>query len=221
MTLESVELESAPQPTASVIWMHGLGADGNDFVPIVDQMNLTRAAHLRFVFPHADAIPVTINGGYVMRAWYDILRPDAVPAEDEAGLVRSQTQIEALIAREKARGIPAARIVLAGFSQGAAMTLLTGLRHAERLAGLICLSGYLPLATQTATQRHAANANVPVFMAHGRQDGVIPIARALASRAALEQLGYSIDWHEYPMPHSVCADEIRDLGHWFERILPA
>lgn len=221
MTLESVELESAPQPTASVIWMHGLGADGNDFVPIVDQMNLTRAAHLRFVFPHADAIPVTINGGYVMRAWYDILRPDAVPAEDEAGLVRSQTQIEALIAREKARGIPAARIVLAGFSQGAAMTLLTGLRHAERLAGLICLSGYLPLATQTAAKRHAANADVPVFMAHGRQDGVIPIARALASRTALEHLGYTVDWHEYPMPHSVCADEIRDLGHWFERILPA
>lgn len=220
-TLESIELESGPEPTASVIWMHGLGADGNDFVPIVDQMNLARAAPIRFVFPHADAIAVTINGGYVMRAWYDILAPGTIPAEDEIGLVRSQAQIEALIAHENARGIPASRIVLAGFSQGAAMTLLTGLRHAERLAGLACLSGYLPLATHTAAQRHAANANVPVFMAHGRQDAVIQIARALASRAALEQLGYSIDWHEYPMPHSVCADEIRDLGHWFERILPA
>lgn len=220
MILESIELVSGPTPTASVIWLHGLGADGNDFVPIVGQMNLQRVAPIRFVFPHASEIPVTINGGHVMRAWYDILGANSTQTEDEPGLLRSQAQIEALIAREKSRGIAASRIVLAGFSQGCAMTLLTGLRHCERLAGLVCLSGYLPLAQQTGAQRHAANHDVPVFMAHGRHDPVIPFARAAQSRALLEQLGYAIEWHEYPMPHSVCAEEIRDLGHWFEHVLP-
>jgi len=221
MILESIELVSGPTPTASVIWLHGLGADGNDFVPIVGQMNLARVAPIRFVFPHASEMPVTINGGRVMRAWYDIPGANSTQTEDEPGLLRSQAQIEALIAREKSRGIAASRIVLAGFSQGCAMTLLTGLRHSERLAGLVCLSGYLPLAQQTAAQRQAANHDIPVFMAHGRQDPVIPFARAAQSRALLEQLGYVIEWHEYPMPHSVCAEEIRDLGHWFERVLPA
>ena len=222
-TLEKIELETAPKPDAAVIWLHGLGADGNDFVPVVPELNLARAdgktAAIRFIFPHATMIPVTLNGGYVMRAWYDILGTDLARREDESGLRRSQQSIEALIANERARGIACERIVLAGFSQGCALTLLTGLRHSERLAGLICLSGYLPLAAKTATERSATNASVPIFMAHGRQDPMITMDRAQASRQALTALGYTIEWHDYPMPHSVCAQEIDDIGTFLRRVL--
>jgi len=212
--LQSIETETAPNPTASVIILHGIGADGNDFVPVAGELDLRAIGPVRFVFPHAPTRPVTINGGYVMRAWYDILGLDSQQREDEAGLRESQSLVEGLIAREKARGVAARRIVLAGFSQGGAMTLMTGLRHDERLAGLVGLSGYLPLAAKAEAERHAANRDVPIFLAHGTQDPIIPIARARASRDALVAMGHAVDWHEYAMPHSVCAEEIADLERW-------
>jgi phospholipase/carboxylesterase len=220
--LEAIEVETAPGARASMIVLHGLGADGNDFVPVARELDLREAGPVRFVFPHAPSRPVTINGGYVMPAWYDILALDSGGLrEDEAGLRESQAQVEALIAREKERGVPASRIVLAGFSQGCAMTLMTGLRHAERLAGLVGLSGYLPLATQAEAERHDANRETPIFLAHGTQDPVIPIARARQSRDVLLALGHAVEWHEYAMPHSVCAPEIADLNRWLLRLLGA
>lgn len=219
MSLECIEMQSTDTPGASLIVLHGLGADGNDFVPIARELDLSPVGGARFVFPHAPMRPVTMNGGYVMRAWYDIAGTPQARVEDEAGLRASQAQIEALIAREVARGMPARRIVLMGFSQGCAMTLLTGLRHAERLAGLVGLSGYLPLAAHTAAERSAANADVPIFLAHGREDPMIGIDRATASRDALRALGYDIEWHDYAMPHSVCMDEIADLNRWLLRVL--
>jgi len=218
--LQTIEIESAPNPTAAVIWLHGLGADGNDFVPIVRELDLSGSQAIRFIFPTAPTMPVTINGGYMMRAWYDIFTPDLVRREDEPGLRASQALVEALIAKEKARGIPAERIVLAGFSQGCAMTLQTGLRHPEKLAGLMCLSGYLPLAATIEAERHAANHATPIFMAHGRQDPVVVIARAEQSRDALKALGHDIEWHEYQMQHSVCPEEVDDIGQWLARVLP-
>jgi phospholipase/carboxylesterase len=203
-----------------VIWLHGLGADGNDFVPIVRELDLSGSQAIRFIFPTAPTMPVTINGGYVMRAWYDIFTPDLVRREDEPGLRASQALVEALIAKEKARGIPAERIVLAGFSQGCAMTLQTGLRHPEKLAGLMCLSGYLPLAAMIEAERHAANHATPIFMAHGRQDPVVVIPRAEQSRDMLKALGHDIEWHEYQMQHSVCQEEVDDIGQWLARVLP-
>ncbi len=217
--LETIEVTSAENPTAAVIWLHGLGADGNDFVPIVRELDLAGCPAIRFIFPHADTMPVTVNGGYVMRAWYDIFTPDLVRREDAAGLRNSQEKIEALIAREIARGIPADKIVLAGFSQGCAMTLQTGLRYPQKLAGLLCLSGYLPIHATVAAERSLANADTPIFMAHGRGDGVVTIDRAENSRDLLKELGYAIEWHEYLMPHSVCAEEIDDIGPWLKRVL--
>ena len=219
MPLEVIEVETAPNPTASVIILHGLGADGNDFVPVAQELELSRVGAVRFVFPHGPMRPVTINGGYVMRAWYDILGLDGPALEDEAGLRASQALIEELIANERARGIAAARIVLAGFSQGCAMAFMTGLRHGERLAGLLGMSGYLPLAAKTAAERSAANAGVPIFQAHGSADPMIAIARAIQSRDALLALGYPVEWHAYPMPHSVCAQEIVDMNRWLLRVL--
>jgi phospholipase/carboxylesterase len=219
MTLKTIEIETAPHPRATVLLMHGLGADGNDFVPIAGELDLSAVGPVRFVFPNAPIMPVTINGGYQMPAWYDILGPDLAKREDEAGLRASLAAIEALLAREKARGIPAERIVIAGFSQGCAMALLTGLRHAERLAGIVALSGYLPLAATTAAERSAANAHTPIFMAHGQQDNVVVPQRAAASHDALRALGYSVDWHEYPMAHSVCMEEIADLSQWLNKVL--
>lgn len=219
MSLAPIEIETAPQPTASVIVMHGLGADGNDFVPIARELDLSSVGPVRFVFPNAPHIPVTINGGRPMPAWYDIALPDPHRNEDETGLRRSQAQIEALIAHEKSRGIPADRIVLAGFSQGCAMALMTGLRHAERLAGIVGLSGYLPLAAKTAAERHAANHDTPLFLAHGVQDNVVVLARAVASRDALAALGCKVEWHQYPMQHSVCEEEIADLNDYLLRVL--
>ena len=220
MSLEAIEHQTGAAPRASVIVLHGLGADGNDFVPMARELELAAVGPVRFVFPHAPTRPVTINGGYVMRAWYDILGLDShQQREDEAGLRESHALVEALIAGETARGIPAGRIVLAGFSQGCAMTLMTGLRHDERLAGLAGLSGYLPLAAKAEAERHAANRDTPVFLAHGTGDPVIPIARGRQSRDALVSLGHAVEWHEYPMPHSVCAAEIADLNRWLLRVL--
>ena len=219
MPLEALEIETGDAPRASVIVLHGLGADGHDFVPIVQELELAAAGPLRFVFPHAPMRPVTINAGYVMRAWYDILGNDLQRQEDEAGLRASQAEIEALIERERQRGIDASRIVLMGFSQGCAVSLLTGLRYPERLAGIVGLSGYLPLAASTAAERSAANADVPIFLAHGRLDPIVTFARGAASRDALRALGHDVEWHEYPMEHSVCLEEITDLGQWRTKVL--
>jgi phospholipase/carboxylesterase len=217
--LETIQIETAPNPTAAVIWLHGLGADGSDFVPLVPELDLTDAPPIRFVFPSAPTMPVTINGGYVMRAWYDILGTDLVNREDENGLRKSQAMVEALIAQEKARGIAAERIVLAGFSQGCAMTLQTGLRHPEKLAGLLGLSGYLPIRAAVEAERHAANHETPIFLAHGRIDPVVPIDRAEKSRDILRDLGYRVEWHEYMMQHAVCEEEIEDISTWLKQVL--
>ncbi len=219
MTLESIDIETGTDPGASIIVLHGLGADGNDFVPICDELELDAVGPVRFVLPHAPMRKVTINAGYVMRAWYDILGTDLVRIEDEPGLRASQQEVQALIARENARGVPSRRIVLAGFSQGCAMTLLTGVRHGERLAGLAGLSGYLPLATTTAAERSAANRDVPIFQAHGLHDPMIPVQRGRTSRDALVALGYPVEWHEYPMEHSLCLEEVADLNAWLLRVL--
>lgn len=219
MSLPPIEIETGPNPTASIVLMHGLGADGNDFVPIAQELDLSSVGPVRFVFPNAPVMPVTINGGYQMPAWYDIYGPNLVQREDEAGLRRSQASIEALIEKEKARGIAAGRIVVAGFSQGCAMALMTGLRHSQKLAGIVGLSGYLPLAATLAAERNAANHDTPIFLAHGSADPVVVLPRATATRDALKALGYQVDWHEYPMAHSVCMEEIADLNAWLLRVL--
>lgn len=219
--LDTVEIQTGDSPTASIIWMHGLGADANDFVPIVRELDLRDCPQIRFVFPNAPQIPVTLNGGYIMPAWYDIAAAgtDINRREDENGLRHSQTQIEALIAREIERGVAADKIVIAGFSQGCAMTLQVGLRHPQKLAGLMCLSGYVPLADKVADERHAANQNTAIFMVHGTADPVIPIQRAEQSRDLLKQLGYQVEWHDYWMQHSVSPQEVIDIGNWLRKVL--
>jgi len=217
--LETLEVETAPSPRAAVIWMHGLGADGYDFVDIPPLLRLPESLAVRFVFPHAPMQPVTINGGMVMRAWYDVRHDAGARRQDEAGIRASQQHIEALIAREKARGVTAARLVLAGFSQGGAMALHTGLRHGEPLAGIMALSCFLPLAERLAGEASAANRDTPIFLAHGTHDPVIPLARARHAHEVLAGLGYRVEWHEYPMPHSVCDAELPDIGAWLTRIL--
>ena len=219
--LEAIEIETAASPGASIIWMHGLGADGHDFVDVVPELGLPARPGVRFVFPHAPMRPVTINGGYVMRAWYDIRDDGGVRREDSAGVRASQKAVEALIAREKERGVPAAAIVLAGFSQGGAMALHTALRHTERLAGVMALSCSLPLADTLAAEAAPANRDVSIFMAHGTHDPMIPMARALRAREVLTGLGYRLEWHEYPMPHSVCVEEIAHIGAWLAKVLGA
>lgn len=218
-SLQVIETETGDKPTATILIMHGLGADGRDFMPVAEQLDLPSVGPVRFLFPSAPSLPVTINGGYVMPAWYDILGTDLVRREDEGGLRQSQATIDALITKEIDRGIAAHRIVVAGFSQGCAMALMIGLRFHQRLGGIAALSGYLPLATTTAAERSAVNAGLPIFMAHGTWDGVVPIARAEASRDALAALGYGVDWHPYPMEHSVCPQEIADLQAWLLRVL--
>jgi phospholipase/carboxylesterase len=215
--LDAIEIETGKNPAASVIWLHGLGADGNDFAPIVPELRLPKAA-IRFVFPHAPVQPVTINGGMRMRAWYDIT-DGAIRREDERGVRASQVLIETLIAREKKRGTKAERLVLAGFSQGGAIALHTGLRHPERIAGIMALSTYVPVAEKLSAEASAANRHVPIFMAHGTHDPVIPLARAEQSRGLLESLGYPVEWHEYGMPHSVCPEELADIGTWLGKVL--
>lgn len=220
--LETIELETAKNPTAAVIWMHGLGADGNDFVPIVNELDLAGAPGIRFVFPHAPMRPVTINNGYVMRAWYDVSFGDLEGRSrkaDEKGVRESQMQIGELVERETARGIAAGKIVLAGFSQGGAIALHTGLRHPEKLAGVMALSTYLPLAESFAQEAAPANAKTAVFMAHGTQDPVVPYAMGRNSRDLLNQSGYAVEWHEYPMQHSVCMEEVADIGRWLVQVL--
>ena len=217
--LATIELETRPDPDAAVIWMHGLGADGNDFVPIVGELELPEDLGIRFIFPHAPMRPVTINGGMVMRAWYDIVGSDLTNRGDETGIRDSQRRIEQLIAREKARGIAASRLVLAGFSQGGVIALQAGLRHPERLAGIMALSTYLALPQALAAEADPANSDVPIFMAHGTADPMIRLDWADASRRALEAQGYAIEWHTYPMQHSVCIEEVGDLDAWLARVL--
>jgi phospholipase/carboxylesterase len=221
--LDCIEIESAPHPTAAVIWMHGLGASGDDFAGLYPELDLQGCPAIRFIFPHAPKIPVTINGGYVMPAWYDIfgteLGDGAIKREDAAGITKSQADIEALIANEVARGIKPENMVLAGFSQGCAMALYTGLRHKERLAGIMALSGYLPLAATLDAEASGANKATPIFMAHGTQDPVVVLGRAQASRDKLNGMGYSVDWHPYPMPHSVHPREVADISAFLKRVL--
>ncbi|MBM3346040.1 MAG: alpha/beta fold hydrolase [Betaproteobacteria bacterium] len=215
--LDCIEMETGPHPSASVIWLHGLGADGNDFAPLVTELQLPQRA-IRFVFPNAPRMPVTINGGMVMPAWYDI-SDTAIRHEDEDGVRASQAAIEALIRREIGRGSPAGNIVLAGFSQGGAIALQTALRHPDRLAGVMALSTYVPLADTLADEASSANRDVPIFMAHGSMDPVITLARAEQSRRLLQGLGYRVQWRSYAMAHAVCAEEIADVGGWLGKVL--
>lgn len=212
--LSHIELATGANPRGSVIWMHGLGADGWDFVPIVRELDLPEELTLRFIFPHAPVRPVTINNGHAMRAWYDIAMADIGRLPDEAGIRQSQAQVEAFLANEKSRGIAAGRIVLAGFSQGGAIALHAGLRHTEPLAGILALSTYLPLAETLDREGSDANDRVPIFMAHGTQDPVVPLALAESSRAGLAARGNAPEWHAYPMPHSVCAEEVGAISRW-------
>jgi phospholipase/carboxylesterase len=224
-SVRTLEFTTGPQPAASIIVMHGLGASADDFVPFVQEIDLRGvpglAGGVRWIFPNAPEQAVTINGGYRMPAWYDIAHDRSV--EDAAGLKASQASIEALLAREVERGVPAAKTVVAGFSQGCAMALLVGLRHARRLAGVVGMSGYLPLAAEYASQRaagqHSANQHVPIFLAHGTADEVVSLARGQASLAALQAVGHTVDWRTYPMGHSVCGPEVRDLQAWLGRVL--
>jgi phospholipase/carboxylesterase len=213
--MESIAIETGARPQAAVIWLHGLGADGHDFEPIVPELGVSQP--VRFVFPHAPVRPVTINNGMRMRAWYDILQLGG-GAEDEAGIRESQKLVEDLLQAEREKGIPAGKIVLAGFSQGGAIALQTALRHAERLAGVLALSTYLPLAAKLK-EASAANRGTPIFMAHGHFDDLIPLRRAEQSRDLLKQAGYPVEWHGYPMPHSVSAEEIRDIAQFLRRVL--
>lgn len=223
--LPNITLDTGSNPQHSIIWLHGLGADGEDFVPIAEEMQLPVA--VRYIFPHAPMRPVTVNGGYVMRAWYDILTSAASTDlsasigrdEDVVGTRESQAEVEKLIAQERARGVPAKNIYLAGFSQGGAVVLYTGLRHQEQLGGILALSTYLPLKQTLAAEASAAAKPVPIFMAHGQGDPVIPYAFGRASAETLLAQGYALEWHSYAMPHSVCPEEIRDIELWLRQRL--
>jgi phospholipase/carboxylesterase len=215
--LPHIALETGKKPQHSIIWLHGLGADGEDFVPIAEEMNLPVA--IRYIFPHAPKQPVTINGGFIMRSWYDIVATDIGSAQDTAGVRASQTEIEKLIAQEKARGVAAENIFLAGFSQGGAVALHTGLRHNERLGGILALSTYLPLAGTLQDEANSTTKDTPIFMAHGRSDPIVPYTLGKSSREILLQQGYRVDWHEYAMPHSVCQEEVNDIEAWLKAVL--
>lgn len=219
--LPTLELDPGAAPRATVIVLHGLGADGTDFLPMADELDLSAVGPVRFVFPRAPVRPVTVNGGHPMRAWYDILGADLVRREDATGLRESMTSVQQLVQREVARGVPSERIVLAGFSQGCAIALGAGLRMPLRLAGIAGLSGYVPMADTLAAERSDANRLTPVFLAHGRNDAVVTYARGSAGRDLLQSLGQSPEWHEYPMEHSVCIEEVRDLQRWLQRVLAA
>jgi phospholipase/carboxylesterase len=217
--LESVEVATGRVPQASVIWMHGLGADGHDFEPVVPQLGAAVSQPLRFIFPHAPVRPVSFNGGMPMRSWYDIVALDRTSKEDEHGLAESAARVTALIERENERGITDGRIVLAGFSQGGALSLYLGTRYPQRLAGLVVLSSYLPLAGKLAAEASAANRTTPIFMAHGTLDGVIDESMGLESRSLLAAQGYAVEWHTYPMDHAVCEREIADIAAFLQRML--
>lgn len=213
---DGIETLTGPTPRAAILWLHGLGADGNDFAPIVPELVERHWPPIRFVFPHAPVRPVTINGGMAMRAWYDILGLEIAQRQDERGVRESVAFVDQLIAREEARGIPSERVFVAGFSQGGAIALAAGLRHARRLGGIIALSTYLPIAERTAEEASAANRGLPVFMGHGSLDPVVGHALGQMSAEFLRKLGYPVDWHSYAMPHSVCAEEIADLSRWLD-----
>lgn len=217
--LECIEIETGPQPRHSVIWLHGLGADGHDFEPIVPELVKPGWPSLRFVFPHAPVRPITLNGGMRMRGWYDIYGLELMAIEDEAGILASVAEVERLLARERQRGVDSHRVLLAGFSQGGAVALAAGLTQPERLAGIVALSTYLPIAAQVAARRAPIQAGLPVFVGHGAVDPIVPQALGLAARQRLQDWGHTVDWHSYGMPHSVCAEEIRDLSGWMERHL--
>ncbi|MFN7781461.1 MAG: alpha/beta hydrolase [Lysobacterales bacterium] len=217
--LECIEIETGKQPRHSVLWLHGLGADGHDFEPIVPELLRTGWPPLRFVFPHAPVRPITLNGGMRMRGWYDIHGLELMAIEDEAGILASVAGVERLIARERQRGVDSQRILLAGFSQGGAVALASGLTHPERLAGIVALSTYLPIAARIEAQRAPIQAGLPVFIGHGAVDPIVPQMLGLAARQRLQAWGHPVDWHSYGMPHSVCAEEIRDLSGWMERHL--
>jgi len=219
--LETVEVEPSRPADCAVVLMHGLGADGHDFEALVPELGLPTSPAVRWVFPHAPVRPVTLNGGARMRAWYDIAAIDRRAVEDEAGIRASAEGIRTLVRRERERGIPADRIVLAGFSQGGAMALFTGLREPERLAGVLALSTYLPLAPRLAAEAHPANAAVPVFMAHGTFDPIVSFSLGGGTRDLLCSRGYDVEWRSYPMAHGVCADEVGDVRTWLLRVLPA
>ncbi len=216
--LPCIELETQPNPTAAIIWLHGLGADGNDFVPIVPELDLTGCPGIRFIFPSAPGMPVTVNGGYVMPAWYDIIGRNLMDQEDAAGIHRSANALTKIIQHKAGRGIAYDQIVLAGFSQGCAMALQIGLRFPHKLAGMIALSGYLPLAMSLNTEKHTANQNTPIFMAHGIYDSVVIPERAEASYVLLEKMGYSVSWNEYPMEHSVNREELLDISRFLQEV---
>ena len=216
---DTVDIEPTVTARSTVIWMHGLGADAHDFEPIVPELRLPRDSGIRFVFPNAPVRPVTINGGMAMRAWYDILSIDLPRREDSAGVRDSEEIIQSLIRWEIDRGIPAQRILLAGFSQGGAMALHTALRYPEKLAGILALSCYIPLAATLQAERHPANQDIPIFMAHGLYDEVIPVAYGNAAARQLESLGYAPQWHQYAMGHEVNLQEIGDIGAWLASIL--
>jgi len=217
--LESITINPDTEPKAVVIWLHGLGADGYDFEPIVPELNLPDSAAIKFVFPHAPKMPVSVNEGFVMRAWYDIVSMDLGEKQDAEGIRFSATQLNALIEAEIKAGTPAEKIILAGFSQGGAIILQAGLRYSERLGGLMVLSSYVPLAETLASEKSAANQDVAIFYAHGEQDDVIPINFAVQSRDLLIAQGYSVEWHSYPMPHAVIPDEIDAIGVWIRKVL--
>jgi phospholipase/carboxylesterase len=219
VSVKAVEVETGINPAGTVIWLHGLGADGHDFEPIVPEIAPATGRALRFVFPHAPIRPVTLNGGFAMRAWYDIVSFERRGPEDEAGIRASQAVIEELIRRENERGIPSDRIVLAGFSQGGAMALFTGTRYPYKLAGLMGLSCYMLLADRFAAERDSANLQTPIFLAHGLQDATVPPLLGEHARALLEANGYAIEWHAYSMPHSVCPQEVADIATWLRRVL--
>jgi phospholipase/carboxylesterase len=216
---DAVEVETGRRPTGAVIWLHGLGADGHDFEPLVPELVSPGERALRFVFPHAPIRPVTLNGGYAMRAWYDIAALDRRAPEDDRGIRTSQASLESLIRRENVRGIASERIVLAGFSQGGAMALFVGARYPERLAGIMGLSCYLLLAAQLGAERTAANQSTPIFLAHGTQDPVVAPLLGEHTRHQLEAAGYAVEWHAYDMPHAVCPQEVTDIGVWLRRVL--
>jgi len=215
--LNSIEICSAAHPDASIIWLHGLGADGSDFVPVAQELALPVA--VRFVFPHAPVMPVTVNGGYVMPAWYDIFTPDIAGNQDEAGIRAAEMMLVELINFEVSRGIAAERIVLAGFSQGGAIALQAALRYPRRLAGVLALSTYLPLAASVGLEKSPANLGLPIFMAHGRADTVIPLPAAVTSRLQLGEQGYAVNWRDYPMEHSVCPPEVGDIRQFLLDVL--
>ena len=220
MSREAVEVETGRTPTGSVIWLHGLGADGHDFEPLVPELVQPAERALRFVFPHAPIRPVTLNGGYAMRAWYDIAALDRRMPEDKSGIRASRAAIDTLIRRENSRGIASERIVLAGFSQGGAMALFAGTRYPEKLGGIMGLSCYLLLAARLGAERSAANQSTPVFLAHGRQDPVVALLLGQHAHQALEASGYPVEWHAYDMPHSLCPQEVTDIAAWLRRVLP-